>query len=75
MADLDDAVRDAVIELANEVPVAGSDRVVQPVSNPFDTGPLVAPPVSVSVAPEPTPDSHDWAAACQHLHVIAPDTD
>jgi len=50
-ADLDDAVREAVIELANEVPVAESDRVVLPVSNAFDTGPLVAPPVSVSVAP------------------------
>jgi len=64
-----------IIELANEVPVAGSNRVVLPVSDPFDTGPLVAPPASVSFAPEPTPDNHDRAAACQHLHVIAPDAD
>ena len=50
-SDLDDAVQEAHIELANEVPVAESHRVVLPVSDPFDTGPLVAPPVSVSVAP------------------------
>jgi len=75
VADLDDAVREAVIELANEVPVPESDRVLLPVSNPFDTGPLVAPPASVSVAPEPTPDHHDWASACQHLHVIVPNAD
>ena len=34
VADLDDAVREAVIELANEVPVEASDRVLLPVSNP-----------------------------------------
>ena len=75
VADLDDAVREAVIELANEVPVAESDRVVLPVSNPFDIGSLVASPATVSVALEPTSDHHDWAAAGQHLHVIAPDAD
>ena len=75
VADVDEAVREAVIELANEVPVPESDRLLLPVSNPFGTAPLVAAPASVSVAPEPTPDHHDWAAACQHLHVIAPDTD
>jgi len=36
---------------------------------------LVAPPASVSDAPEPTPDHHDWAAVCQHLHVITSDAD
>jgi len=51
------------------------DRVVLPVSNPFDTDPLVASPESVSVAPQPTADRHDWAAACQRLHIIAPDAD
>ena len=75
MADLDDVVREAVIELAIKMPVAESDRVVLPVSDPFDTGPLVALPASVSVAPKPTPGHHDWAAASHHLHVIAPDAD
>ena len=60
MADLEDAVREAVIERANEVPVTESDRLVLHVSNPFDTGPLDASPASVSAAPEPTPDHHDW---------------
>ena len=75
VAALDDVDREAVIELVSGLPVAESDRVVLPVSNTFNTGPLVAQPASVSVAPEPTPDHHDWAAACQHLHVIAPDAD